>query len=430
MNKNKNYFFIFSHLKKADPQLYFLIKNEIIRQQNTINLIPSENIAPLEILEILGSPLTNKYSEGYPFKRYYPGNYYYDLIETLAQKRALRAFNLNPKKWAVNVQSYSGSPANIAVYFALLKPKEKLMGLELSSGGHLTHGHSANISGKIFHSIPYPVNSLGVIDYQKVEKLALKYKPKIIICGATAYPRKIDFKKFSKIANKINAFLLADISHIIGLIIAKQHPSPFPFADIVTSTTHKTLQGPRGAIIFINKKSKLAKKLNINLEETINKSIFPGFQGGPHNNVIAAIAYAFKRAKTKKFIDYQKQIVKNAKTLANELKKYGFQLVSNGTDNHLLLLDLKNIKLNGKEAELILEKANILANRNAIYGDRSPYYPSGLRIGTPWISARKMKEKDIKKIAEFIYRLLIKKEKPEIIKKEVIKFCKNFPFIS
>ncbi len=419
----------FSFLKKSDFKLFSLIKKEILRQENTLDLIPSESIAPMEILEILGSPLTNKYSEGYPFKRYYPGNKYYDQIELLAQKRALEAFNLNPKKWAVNVQPYSGSPANLAIYFALLKPKETLMGMELTSGGHLTHGHFANISGKIFKSIPYSLNKNEEIDFKELEKLAIKYKPKIIICGTTAYPRKINFKKFSEIAKKVNAFLLADISHIIGLIIAKQHPSPFPWADIVMSTTHKTLQGPRGAVIFINKKSKIAKELKIDLENQINKTIFPGFQGGPHNNVIASIAFAFKRAKTKEFLNYQKQIIKNAKVLASELKKYGFKLVTDGTDIHLLVLNLKNININGREAEKILEKANILANRNTIVGDLSPFNPSGLRLGTPTVTFRKMKEKEMKKIAEFIYRLLIKKERPEIIKKEVINLCQQFPLI-
>ena len=426
----RNNVFKFNYLKKADPKLYSLLIKEINRQENTLNLIPSENVAPLPILELIGSPLTNKYSEGYPYKRYYPGNFYYDQIETLAQERALKTFNLNHQKWSVNVQSYSGSPANLAIYFALLKPKEKILGLELTSGGHLTHGHFANLSGKIFKSISYSVNEKGFIDYNQVQKLALKHKPKIIVCGTTSYPRKINFKKFKIIADQVNAFLLADISHIIGLIIAKEHPSPFLYADIVMSTTHKTLQGPRGAVIFINKKSKTAKKLNINLEEVINKTVFPGLQGGPHNNIIAGIAYAFKRAASKKFIKYQKQIVKNAKILAAELKNYGFKLVTDGTDTHLILIDLRNINLTGKEAEKILEKANIIANRNAILKDKSPFSPSGLRLGTPTLTARLMKEKEMKKVANFIFRLLIKKEDPEIIKKEVLDLCQNFPLLS
>jgi len=417
----------FNHLKKSDPALYSLVKKEILRQAETIDLIPSESIAPLEVLELLGSPLTNKYSEGYPGKRYYPGNIYYDEIEELAQKRALEAFGLKESSFAVNVQPYSGSPANLAIYFALLKPGDKILGMDLVSGGHLTHGAPVNLSGKIFHSLSYSVNTDGLIDYDKVEKIALKYRPKIIVCGATSYPRKIDFQKFSFIAKKTNAFLMADISHIIGLIIAKKHPSPFPYADIVMSTTHKTLQGPRGAVIFINKKSQLAKKMKINLEEMINKSVFPGCQGGPHNNVIAAIAYSFKRAKTKEFLSYQNQIVKNAKVLSLALKKKGFQLVTNGTDNHLMVVDLKNLNLSGKEAEKILEQANILANRNVIPGDLKAFNPSGIRIGTPFVSFRGMKEKEMELIAGFIDRLLIKKENPWIIKKEVKKLTKQFP---
>ena len=417
----------FNHLKKSDPALYSLVKKEILRQAETIDLIPSESLAPFEVLELLGSPLTNKYSEGYPGKRYYPGNIYYDEIEELAQKRALEAFGLKESSFAVNVQPYSGSPANLAIYFALLKPGDKILGMDLASGGHLTHGAPVNLSGKIFHSLSYSVNTDGLIDYDKVEKIALKYRPKIIVCGATSYPRKIDFQKFSFIAKKTNAFLMADISHIIGLIIAKKHPSPFPYADIVMSTTHKTLQGPRGAVIFINKKSQLAKKMKINLEEMINKSVFPGCQGGPHNNVIAAIAYSFKRAKTKEFLSYQNQIVKNAKVLSLALKKKGFQLVTNGTDNHLMVVDLKNLNLSGKEAEKILEQANILANRNVIPGDLKAFNPSGIRIGTPFVSFRGMKEKEMELIADFIDRLLIKKENPWTIKKEVKKLTKQFP---
>ena len=417
----------FNHLKKSDPALYSLVKKEILRQAETIDLIPSESLAPLEVLELLGSPLTNKYSEGYPGKRYYPGNIYYDEIEELAQKRVLEAFGLKESSFAVNVQPYSGSPANLAIYFALLKPGDKILGMDLASGGHLTHGAPVNLSGKIFHSLSYSVNTDGLIDYDKVEKIALKYRPKIIVCGATSYPRKIDFQKFSFIAKKTNAFLMADISHIIGLIIAKKHPSPFPYADIVMSTTHKTLQGPRGAVIFINKKSQLVKKMKINLEEMINKSVFPGCQGGPHNNVIAAIAYSFKRAKTKEFLSYQNQIVKNAKVLSLALKKKGFQLITNGTDNHLMVVDLKNLNLSGKEAEKILEQANILANRNVIPGDLKAFNPSGIRIGTPFVSFRGMKEKEMELIADFIDRLLIKKENPWKIKKEVKKLTKQFP---
>jgi len=415
-------------LKKFDKELFNLVSKEIKRQKETIDLIASENIVPEVVLEVLGSPLVNKYSEGYPFKRYYPGNFYYDQIEILAQKRALKAFNLKENEWAVNVQPYSGSPANLEVYNALLNPNDTLMGMSLNSGGHLTHGHFINFSGKIYKAIQYGLNpKTELIDYFEVEKLAKKYKPKIIVCGTTSYPRKIDFQKFAAIAKKVNAYLIADISHIAGLILAGLHPNPFKYCDIVTTTTHKTLRGPRGALIFINKKSKIAQKQKVDLEVLINKSVFPQMQGGPHNNVTASIALMFKLAKQKSFKNYQLQIIKNSKTLAEELKKYGFRLVSNGTDNHLMVVDLKNFGIDGIEAEKILEKANILANRNVVLGDLKPFRPSGIRIGTPTVTSRGMKEKEMKIIAQFIYRLLVKKEKPEEIKKEVLRFLKKFP---
>lgn len=419
---------MFNLLKKIDKELFGLVFNELQRQKETLDLIASENIVPPVILEVLGSPLTNKYSEGYPFKRYYPGNFYYDKIEILAQKRALKAFGLNEKKWAVNVQPYSGSPANLAVYNALLNPGEVLMGMSLMSGGHLTHGHFVNFSGKIYKAIQYGLEpKTQLINYQEVEKLAKKYKPKIIVCGTTSYPRAIDFQRFSQIAKKVNAYLMADISHIAGLVLAGLHPNPFKYCDIVTTTTHKTLRGPRGAIIFINKNSELSKKQKIDLESLINKSVFPGIQGGPHNNVTAAIALMFKLANTKQFRNYQKQIVKNAKTLAKEIKKYGFNLVSHGTDNHLMVVDLRNTGFSGIEAEGILEKANIVANRNVIPGDLKPFKPSGIRLGTPAVTSRGMKEKEMKIIAQWFYRLLMKKERPELIKKEVRDFLKKFP---
>ena len=418
----------FDLLKKTDPLLYRLVQNEILRQKETIDLIPSENFIPEVILEVIGSPLTNKYSEGYPHKRYYPGNIYYDQIEELAQKRALKAFNLDGSSWAVNVQPYSGSPANLAIYNALLKPNDVLLGMSLTSGGHLTHGHSANLSGKIYHAVQYGLDpKTELINYNEVEQLAKKYHPKIIICGTTSYSRKIDFQKFSQIAKKYHAYLLADISHIAGLILAGLHPNPFKYCDLVMTTTHKTLKGPRGAVIFINKKSSLAQKEKIDLEEQINKSVFSGMQGGPHNNISAGIALMFKLAQSKQFKNYQKQIVINAQALANELQKFGFRLVSNGTDNHLMVIDLRNTGFLGIEAEKILEQANILANRNVIPGDLKPFKPSGIRLGTPAITSRGMKEKEMKIIASFIYRLLIKKENPLKIKKEVKQLCRQFP---
>ena len=401
-----------------DKILQKLIKKEVGRQENTINLIASENIAQPEMLKILGSPLVNKYSEGYPGKRYYPGNQYYDEIENLAQERALKAFHLSHQKWQVNVQPYSGSPANQAVYFALLKPGDLLMGLSLAHGGHLTHGHFVNFSGIIYKSRHYtldPANDL--IDYKNLEKLAVKYKPKIIISGATAYPRKIDFKKIGVVAKKIGAYHLADISHIAGLVAAGVHPSPFPYADLVTSTTHKTLRGPRGAVIF--SKTELAP--------AINKAVFPGLQGGPHNNTTAAIAWAFGEALTPTFKSYQRQIVTNAHTLAESLKKLGFNLVSNGTDNHLILINLKKNLITGFEAEQLLEKAGLLANRNAVPGDMTPFKPSGVRLGTPAVTSRGMKEKEMRLIAQFIYDLIVIKTNPAKIKLAVENLCKKFP---
>lgn len=409
--------FYFRNLKKTDARLARLILAEIKRQKETINLIPSENIADPVILEVVGSPLMNKYSEGYPGRRYYPGNKIYDQIENLAKERLLKLFKLS-KNWSVNVQSYSGSPANLAIYLGLLEPGDKIMGLSLACGGHLTHGHLVNFSGKIFHSVLYELNSkTGYLDYQQIEKLAKKFRPKIIVSGATAYPRKINFSQFGKIAKKVGAYHMADISHIAGLIISGLHPSPFPYADIVMTTTHKTLNGPRGAVIFSRKE----------LAQKIDKAVFPGSQGGPHNNITAAKALmAFLDSKPW-FSAYQKQIVKNSRVLASELKKYGFKLLTNGTDNHLMVIDLRPLNLAGSEAETYLENAGILANRNSVPGDLKPFRPSGLRLGTPAVTKRGMKEKEMKKIAELIFRVLIKKEPTAKINQEVKKLCQKFP---
>jgi glycine hydroxymethyltransferase len=400
-----------------DKKLWQIINKEIQRQEETLDLIPSENFVDLETLFIVGSPLMNKYAEGYPGKRYYPGNKFMDQIENLAKERALKAFKLNPDKWSVNVQPYSGSPANLAVYLGLIESRETIMGLNLFHGGHLTHGHKVSYTGKLFKSVQYGVNpQTEIIDYEELEKLALKHKPKIIISGITAYPRIIDFQRIYEIAKKINAYHLADISHISGLVIAGFHPSPFCCADIVTMTTHKTLRGPRGAVIFMKKE----------LEEKINKSVFPGLQGGPHLHTIAGIAYSFGRALKKDFFIYQKQIIKNAQKLAAELKKLGFKLYTGGTDNHLMIIDLKPLNLDGKTAESLLERANIVANRNSLPSDTSPFNPTGIRLGTPAITSRKMKEREMKIIAQYFERILIKKEKPENLKKEVIKLTKKF----
>jgi len=399
-----------------DKKLWQIIEKEIKRQEETLGLIPSENFVDLETLFIVGSPLMNKYAEGYPGKRYYPGNKYIDEIENLAKERALKAFKLNPNEWSVNVQPYSGSPANLAVYLGLINPGETIMGLNLFHGGHLTHGHKVSYTGKLFNSIQYGVKDKG-IDFEELEKLALEHKPKIIISGTTAYPRILDFKKFYEISKKVGAYHVADIAHIAGLVIAGLHPSPFPYADVVTMTTHKTLRGPRGAVIFMRKE----------LEDKINKSVFPGLQGGPHMHTIAGIAYAFGRALKKDFYNYQKQIIENSKKLAEELIKRGFELYTGGTDNHLMMIDLKPLGLDGKTAEVLLERANIIANRNSLPSDTSPFNPSGIRLGTPAITSQGMKEKEMIKIAEFFERILIKKEKPEKVKREVIALTKKFP---
>lgn len=400
-----------------------LIKSEKKRQRETINLIASENFVSDDILMALGSELTNKYSEGYAGKRYYPGNKYYDEIEEIAKKRALKAFGLNEDEWSVNVQPYSGSPANFEIYSALLKPGEKLMGMALTSGGHLTHGHKVSHTGKFWTSVQYTTREDGLLNYDKIDELAKKEKPKLIVSGFTAYPRRIDFERFGKIASSVEAYHLADISHIAGLVSAGLHPTPFPFADIVMTTTHKTLRGPRGAVIFSRRAparrspSEALSGGGTNLiSDLIDKSVFPGLQGGPHNNVTAAIAIAFNEINNQSFKKYQKQIIKNAETLSVELKKLGFYLVTGGTDTHLILIDLNKSKLStpegslvilsGTEAERKLETVGIIANRNTVPGDESPFNPSGLRLGTPAITTRGTKEKDMKKIANLIYKCL------------------------
>ncbi len=405
------------NLKNISQELYSLVKKEEKRQQETIDLIPSENYVSKAILDAAGSVLTNKYSEGYPGKRYYPGNFFIDKIENYCKTKAKEIFDLG-KDWEVNVQPYSGAPANLEIYFALLKPGDKIFSLKLSHGGHLSHGHKVNISSHFYKVVHYGLNDEGYIDYNALEAIAIKEKPKIVVSGATAYPREINFKEFGRIARKINAYHLADISHIAGLIAANLHQSPFPYSDIVMTTTHKTLRGPRSAIIY--SKKEIAPK--------IDKAVFPGIQGGPHEHIILAKAVAFEEALKPEFKNYQKQIIKNAKILAGELIKYGFRLISGGTDNHLILIDLRNI-IDASEAEKLLEKANILANRNTIPKDESPFRPSGLRLGTPAITIRGMKEKEMEKIADWIYQILKKEEKPEKIRPQVIELCNKFPLL-
>ncbi|MCH7759413.1 serine hydroxymethyltransferase [Patescibacteria group bacterium] len=381
-------------LKKTDPQIAKFISQEINRQNQGLELIPSENFVSPAVLTALGSPLTNKYSEGYPGKRYYGGNQYIDQIEELAIKRAQKLF----KAQHVNIQPYSGSPANLEVYFALLKPGDTIMGMDLAHGGHLTHGHKVNLSGKIFNFIQYGVDpKTHLIDYNQVEKLAKKHRPKIIISGATAYPRIIKFKKFHQIAQKIGAISMADIAHLAGLIIGGQHPSPFPFTDIVTTTTHKTLRGPRGAMIMC--KDQYAP--------LIDKMVFPGMQGGPHNHTTAAMAVAFKEAAQPVFKKYAAQVVKNAQSLALTLKNEGLDLISGGTDNHLVLIDLTKTGITGKQAEKTLENVAIYVNKNMIpYDSRSPFNPSGIRLGTPALTTRGFKSKEMEIIGRLIAQIL------------------------
>lgn len=391
------------NLQNTDKEVYGLIKAEEKRQREVLEMIPSENYTSGAVIEALGSVLTNKYSEGYPKKRYYQGNNLIDSVEILAQERAKELFGVP----FVNVQPYSGSPANTAVYFALLEPlKDKIMGLTLAFGGHLTHGSPVSFSGKYFQVVPYELDEKGLLDYNKIEEIALKEKPTIIVCGATAYPRIIDFNRFGEIADKVGAltgsttYLLADISHIAGLVAGGAHPSPVPYAHIVMTTTHKTLRGPRGAIIMTTKKG-LEK--DPELAEKIDKAVFPGLQGGPHDNQTAAIAVALKEAGLPEFKTYAKQIVSNTKALANELLKFDFNLVSGGTDNHLLLVDLTNKKVNGALAAYALEVAGIVLNKNAVPNDMMPpFYPSGIRLGTPALTTRGMKEKEMVQIAKWI----------------------------
>jgi glycine hydroxymethyltransferase len=384
-------------LKKTDSKIFDLIKEEEKRQKEVLEMIPSENYTSQAVLEALGTVLANKYSEGYPKKRYYQGNKIIDDVEILAQDRAKKLFDVEH----VNVQAYSGSPASSAIYFALLEPlKDKIMGLSLAFGGHLTQGSPVSFSGKYFKIVPYTLGSNGFLDYDEIEKTALLEKPKIIVCGFTAYPRIIDFKRFGEIADRVGAYLLADISHIAGLVVSGVHPTPVPYVHIVMTTTHKSLRGPRGALIMVTKKGLLK---DIALSEKIDKAVFPGLQGGPHDNQTAGIAVSLLEASQTSFKAYGAQIVKNAKTLGRELTKYGFDLVSGGTDNHLILIDLSSKNVNGAVLALALEVSGLVVNKNAVPNDpMPPFYPSGIRLGTPAITTRKMLEKDMVKIAKWI----------------------------
>jgi len=401
-----------------------LIKDEEKRQEETLMMIPSENYASKEVREAVGSVLMNKYSEGYSGKRYYQGNKIVDEIETLAINKAKKLFGVEH----VNCQPYSGSPANAEVLFALLNYGDKIMGLKLSSGGHLTHGHpNITFSGKYFTSVQFGTDDNGVIDYDEVEALARKEKPKLLIVGTTAYPLILDWKRLGEIADSIGAWFVADISHIAGLILSDVYPSPVPYGHIVTTTTHKTLRGPRGAMIMITKKG-IEKDSEVAVK--IDRAVFPGLQGGPHNNTTAGIAIALSEAERPSFRQYGKQILSNAKVLAAELKKGGLNIVTGGTECHLLVVDLTSRNLGGKEIAQALEAAGIITNKNTVPGDKSPFYPSGIRLGTPAITTRGMQEKEMEIIAKWILEVIKNPTDEKLqrrIAQEVKNLCKNFP---
>lgn len=406
-------------VEKTDSQIAKLIKKETRRQEETLDLIASENYPSRAVREALSSIFVAKYAEGRPYKRYYAGLEFIDKLETLVEERARKVFGLDSKDWAVNVQPYSGTPANYAVWRGLLKLGDKIMSLYLLHGGHLSHGSPVSLTGKDFQIVHYFLDKNGWLDYDAIEELAKKEKPNLIIAGYSAYPRKVDFKRFGEIAEKVGAYFVADIAHIAGLIAGGIHPSPFPFADVVTTTTHKTLRGPRGAIIFCKRA----------LEKKIFPTVFPGNQGGPHEHTICAIGVALKEAMSPKFKKYAKQIVKNTKTLADQLEKYDFKLISGGSDNHLVLIDLRNKNITGKPAQELLEKAGIVTNRNTIPTDepQSPFDPFGIRLGTPGLTTRGMKEKELRKIAFWINEVISNPKSVSKIRKEVKKLCQKFP---
>lgn len=406
----------FEHISREDNEIYALIEKELERQQNGIELIASENIASEAVMEAMGSYLTNKYAEGYPGKRYYGGCHVVDGVEEIARERAKKLFNAEH----ANVQPHSGSQANMAVYFTLLEPGDTVLGMDLSHGGHLTHGSPVNFSGKLFKFVSYGVDKeTEEINYDTVRQLAIEHKPKLIVAGASAYSRVIDFEKFREIADEIGAYLMVDMAHIAGLVAAGLHPSPVPYADFVTSTTHKTLRGPRGGLILC--KEKYAKDLD--------KNIFPGMQGGPLMHIIAAKAVCFKEALDPSFKEYMAKVVENCKELGEQLVKRGFKLVSNGTDNHLILVDLNNKDITGKEAEKLLDEVGITLNKNTVPNEtRSPFVTSGVRIGTAAITTRGFEKEDMEEIADVINEVVVNKECDLTpYKQRVEALCKKHP---
>lgn len=408
----------YEEILKADPEIAQAITDEMKRQNSHIELIASENWVSKAVMAAMGSPLTNKYAEGYPSKRYYGGCQCVDVVENLARDRAKELFGCD----YVNVQPHSGAQANLAVYFAMLEPGDKILGMNLDHGGHLTHGSPVNLSGKYFKSTFYGVNDDGVIDYEVVRQRAIEEKPKLIVAGASAYARIIYFKKFREIADEVGAYLMVDMAHIAGLVAAGLHPSPIPYADVVTTTTHKTLRGPRGGMILWNEKAN--EKFNF------DKAIFPGTQGGPLEHVIAGKAVCFKEALQPEFKAYQKQILANAQALANALMDRGVKLVSGGTDNHLMLVDLREEQVTGKDLEKRLDSAHITCNKNAIPNDpRSPFLTSGVRLGTPAVTTRGMKEEDMDVIAEAISLVIKDEANVEKAKELVAGITEKYPLI-
>ncbi|NSJ27450.1 serine hydroxymethyltransferase [Blautia glucerasea] len=408
----------FEEIQKVDPEIAGLIKSEVERQNSHIELIASENWVSKAVMAAMGSPLTNKYAEGYPGKRFYGGCVCVDEVETLAIERAKKLFGCE----YVNVQPHSGAQANMAVFFAMLKPGDTVLGMNLNHGGHLTHGSPANMSGTYFKAVSYGVNDDGVIDYEEVARIARECRPKLIVAGASAYARIIDFKKFREIADEVGAYLMVDMAHIAGLVAAGQHPSPIPYADVTTTTTHKTLRGPRGGMILSD--AATAKKFNF------NKAVFPGIQGGPLMHVIAAKAVCFKEALEPEFQEYGRMVVENAKALCAGLMKRGVDIVSGGTDNHLMLVDLRNLGVTGKEMENLLDAVNITCNKNAIPNDpQSPFVTSGVRLGTPAVTSRGMKPEDMDVIAEAIALMLKSRDHQEEAKALVKGLTDKYPLV-
>lgn len=408
--------YAFDEIKKADSEIADAIQAEMERQNSHLELIASENWVSKAVMAAMGSPLTNKYAEGYPGKRYYGGCQCVDVVEDLARERAKKLFGCD----YANVQPHSGAQANLAVFFAMLEPGDKVMGMNLDHGGHLTHGSPVNISGKYFNVVSYGVNDEGMIDYDKVREIAVKEKPKMIIAGASAYARIIDFKKFREIADEVGAYLMVDMAHIAGLVAAGLHPSPIPYADVTTTTTHKTLRGPRGGLILCNQEA--ADKFNF------NKAVFPGIQGGPLEHVIAGKAVCFKEALEPEFAEYQKQIIKNAQALSKGLMDRGVKIISGGTDNHLMLIDLRGEEVTGKELEKRLDAAHITCNKNTVPNDpRSPFVTSGVRLGTPAVTTRGLKEDDMDVIAECIALVLQNEDNIEKVKGMVAELTAKYP---